>query len=383
MRLDDVTVLDLSRLLPGPYGTQLLADMGAEVIKVEEPSTGDYARYSDPFVDGVGALFSAVNRGKKSVTVDLKAEEGTEVVLDLAEEVDVVFEQFRPGVAERLGVGYDAVKERNPDVVYVSLTGYGQEGPYSQRPGHDLNYVGFAGLLDMTRGSEDAAPEIPGYPIGDMSGGLFAAFATVSALLQRELTGEGDYVDVAMTDVVLSFSQAVSAQAAAGQQPRPGATELSGGLPCYDVYECSDGEYVTLAALEPKFWTAFCDELGLDEIADDHMAGEERREEVREIVSAKFKERPRDEWEEMLADTEVPVGPVKTPNEALEDEQIRERGIVEQDGPMPRVGFPALSASERASEETVPGMGEHNEEVLERAGYSESEIEALHEQGVL
>src|SRR6056297_3088540 len=255
MRLDGIRVLDLSRLLPGPYATQLLADAGAEVIKIEDTDAGDYARVMPPYTDdGVGAIFDAINRGKRSVALDLKSDEGREAFLTLAESADVVFEQFRPGVVDRPGVDYESVRARNENVVYCSLSGFGQTGPHADRVGHDLNYVGMAGLLDMTRADEDSPPQIPGYPVGDMAGGLFAAFSIVGALLSRELgnTG-GEYVDVAMTDVVASFSQSIAYDALAGEEPRPGETALTGDGPWYDIYECADGRYVTIAALEPKF----------------------------------------------------------------------------------------------------------------------------------
>ena len=345
MRLDGVRVLDLTRLLPGPYATQLLADLGADVVKVEDTGAGDYARHMPPTTErGVGAVFDAVNRGKRSVAVDLKDDDGREAFLELAAEADVVVESFRPGVVDRLGVGYDAVRERNPDVVYVSLTGYGQAGPLSDRAGHDLNYVGRAGLLDMTRESPETRPVPLGYQVADLSGGLFAAFAATSALLSRELgtndadgadgEGRGEYVDVSMTDVVLSFSHTVApdAMAASGTDdpgPRPGETGLTGGYPWYDVYETADG-YVTLAALEPQFWTAFCDAVGREDLAGYHMTEDPaERAALREELEALFAERTRDEWVQTFADVDACVDGVYTPTEAVADETFRERGALE------------------------------------------------------
>jgi len=386
MRLDGVRVLDLTRLLPGPYGTQLLADAGAEVIKVEDTGAGDYARHNVPQTDrGVGPMFDIINRGKRSVALDLKSEEGTEAFYRLVEDADVIFEQFRPGVVDRLGIDYGTVREHNDEIIYCSLSGYGQTGPYSGRVGHDLNYIGVAGLLDMTREDEEMAPQIPGYQVGDLGGGLFSAFTIVGALLSRELGNSGgEYIDVAMTDVVASFSQSVAHEAFRGEDPRPGETTLTGELPCYDVYETKDGRYVTLGALEPKFWQAFCEEVGREDLIEDHMAEGERREEVREELAELFAERTQAEWEEFLSD-ETMTAPVNTPEEMVQHEQIAARGVVERpDEAPPRVGFPALSTEEPEAELVdVPGHGEHTDELLQEAGYSETEINDLRDDGAV
>ncbi len=385
MRLDDVTVLDLTRLLPGPYATQLLADMGADVVKVEEPGTGDYARMMAAADDGPGT-FTAVNRGKRSVTLDLKHDGAREAFYRLLEDADVVVEGFRPGVTDRLGVGPEAVRERHPGIVYVSLTGFGATGPNRDRAGHDLNYVGMAGLLDMTRPGPDAAPTIPGYPIADMAGGLFAAFSVVSALLSRELgDGTGDHVDVSMTDVVAALAQPVAGEAFAGGDPTGGATALTGQYPCYDIYETADGEYVTLAALEPPFWQAFCEAVGLEEHVGDHLSGDpETREEVRAAVAEAFRERTRDEWEDLLGDVDAMVAPVRSVAEVVDSDQVRERGLVVDEGPSSRLGFPAIPAEGLGgTEETVPDLGEHTESILRDVGYDEGEIAALREEGAI
>ncbi|WP_254524452.1 CaiB/BaiF CoA transferase family protein [Natrinema caseinilyticum] len=388
MQLNSIRIVDLTRLLPGPYATQLLSDMGAEVIKIEDPDTGDYARFIEPMApNDVGAVFSAINRGKKSVTLDLKDDEGRAAFYELIEDADVVFEQFRPGVAERLGIDYETLRERNPDVVYCSLSGYGQEGPYSDRVGHDLNYAGFAGLVDMTRGSTDDDPEIPGYPIGDMAGGTFAALSIVSALLDRELSGGGgNYIDVSMTDAVLSFSQAVSCLALYGDDPRPGETELTGKFPCYDIYRTADDEYVTVAALEPKFWRNLCEALGREDLIDKHRADDEAtREAVHDVLSETFASKTRSEWEAELGEKDVMLGIVKSPNEALADRHIESRGIIEgADGPLPRIGYPAqVERGLDDGDETVPEMGEHTNDVLESVGIGEDAIEELRERDVV
>ncbi len=386
MQLDSVRILDLSRLLPGPYATQLLADAGADVIKVEDTDAGDYARYTPPTTDrDVGALFDGVNRGKRSVALDLKSGAGREAFYDLVEGADVVFEQFRPGVADRLEIDYETLCEYNEELVYCSLSGYGQTGPYAERAGHDLNYVGVAGLLDMTREDESTAPQIPGYQIGDLGGGLFAAFSIVGGLLSRELGNGGEYVDVAMTDVVASFSQAISHEALTGDDPRPGETALTGGVPWYDVYETADGRYLTLAALEPKFWETFCEEAGREELIDAHGTDDPAElAAVREELEELFANRSRDAWLEQLSD-ETMTGPVCTPAEALEHPQLEARGVVERpDDAPPRVGFPALGSNvPERRDESVPGHGEHTDELLAAVGYDADELAALRERGAI
>ena len=388
MRLDGIRVLDLTRLLPGPYASQLLADAGADVIKVEDTGAGDYARHGQPETErGVGRIFDAVNRGKRSVAIDLKSEAGREAFYRLAAGADVLFESFRPGVTDRLGVGYEDVVEHNPEVIYCSLSGYGASGPYADRVGHDLNYVGVAGLLDMTRATPQEAPRIPGYPIADMAGGLFAAFSIVGALASRELgnTG-GEHVDVAMTDVVASLSHAVSADALAGEDPRPGETPLTGRDPWYDVYEAADGRHLTLAALEPKFWEAFCEAVEREDLIDVHGTDDPaERAALQAEVASIFAARPRHAWLERLADVDAAVGPVNAPAEVADDPQLDARGLIHRaEGAPPRVGFPARSsAATAATDESIPGHGEHTGELLREHGYSAEEVEAMRAEGAI
>jgi crotonobetainyl-CoA:carnitine CoA-transferase CaiB-like acyl-CoA transferase len=388
MQLDDVRVLDLTRLLPGPYATQLLADAGADVVKVEDTSAGDYARHMPPYTDdGVGAIFDAVNRGKRSVCLDLKAERGREAFYDLVTDADVVIEQFRPGVVDRLGVDYDTLHEHNPALVYCSLSGYGQNGPLADKAGHDLNYVGLAGMLDLSREDEAAKPSPLGYQVGDMAGGLFAAFAVVSALLSRELGGGGgEYLDCSLTDPVLSFSQTAAAEVFAGGDPRPGETPLTGGYPWYDVYECADGGYVTIGALEPQFWQGFCEAVDREDLVDYHMTDDEAElAALREELEALFAERTRDEWVEALVDEEAAVDGVYTPRETFSHPQVEARGIVERpDDHPPRVGFPARGSDidHETPADPAPGQGAHTDEVFREAGLTDERIAELREAGV-
>ena len=389
MQLNGIRVLDFTRLLPGPYATQLLADTGADVIKIEDTNHGDYARNMSPKTErGVGAVFDMVNRGKRSIALDLKSTAGQEVVHRLVRSSDVVFEQFRPGVTERLGIEYETLREYNDEIIYCSLTGYGQTGPYASRAGHDLNYAGVAGLLDMTREDEDAPPEIPGYPIGDMAGGTVAALSILGALCSRELgnTG-GEYLDVSMTDVVLSFSQAVAYEALSSdhEPPRPGRTPLTGGVPWYDVYETADGRYVTLAALEPKFWATFCEAVDCEELIEEHGTEDPAtREALREALEDVFRGKSLVEWDEALGDVDATVTPVNTLREAVRHPHIDARELVEtpQNAP-PRIGFPVRSTEPtEGTDEAVPAHGADTEAILREHGFG-SEIERLRADGVI
>ncbi|HKX26040.1 MAG TPA: CaiB/BaiF CoA-transferase family protein, partial [Actinomycetota bacterium] len=259
--LDGVRVLDLTRLLPGNYCTLVLADLGADVVKVEEPGRGDYIRWASPLVDGQGAAHRSLNRGKRSMTLDLKSADGPVVLRRLAAGADAVVESFRPGVLERLGGGYEALSAENPRLVYCALTGYGQDGPYRDRAGHDVDYIGLAGILEAT-GPADGPPVLPAVQVGDFGGGMAAAVAVVAGLREAAVTGHGRVLDVSMLDVAVSWTAvSMSWYLAAGQVPARGAMPLTGGLACYRAYRCADGRYLAVGALEPQFWRELCERL--------------------------------------------------------------------------------------------------------------------------
>lgn len=383
MRLDGVCVLDLTRYLPGPYATQLLCDAGADVIKIEDTEMGDPTRWMNLDSAGAGTLFDAVNRGKQSVALDLKSEAGLEAFSRLAAEADALIEGFRPGVTERLGVDYASVRVHNPEIVYCSLSGYGHTGPLETRAGHDLNYAAFSGVLDMTRTDGSSKPRIPGVPVGDMAGGLFAAFSLVGALCSRELgnTG-GEYVDIAMTDVLLSFSQVLAPDVLAGESPRPGETALTGAFPWYGVYETADGEYMTLAALEPTFWQAFCETVGREDLLEAHMTQEQAtRAALREELIEVFASKTREEWETQFEGSDATVEPVRTLTEALSHPQTASRGLIERESGPPRIGFPARSSNHPDPGKGVPKHGEHTASMLRAAGYDKDGLAELQEEG--
>ncbi len=387
--LEGITVLDLTRLLPGPYGTMLLADLGAEIIKVEEPEVGDYAREYSPSIGGEGAVFQAVNRNKKSLALNLKLDAGKAVFCRLASTADAVVEQFRPGVMDRLGLGWESLKRLNPRLVYCALTGYGQDGPYRDRVGHDINYIGYGGILGLT-GPEGGPPVLPGVQIADLSGGMMAAFGIAAALLARGRTGEGCYVDVAMLDTVVSWLSLHAGNfAATGERPKRGRTFLSGGLPGYQVYETKDDRYITVGALEGKFWRNLCLALGREDLVPEAEPGEARRSEVQEALARIFKTRTREEWIAQLSDAEVCFGPVNDLDEALADPQVLHRGMLVEvplpDGTiMAQPGTPVhLSSGNRRKHEPPPALGQHTVPILSRAGYSREELEALRSSGVI
>jgi alpha-methylacyl-CoA racemase len=389
--LSDIRVLDLSRLLPGGFCSLLLADFGADVLKVEDTGMGDYIRWSPPFHEGAedsakSALFLSLNRGKRSIRLDLKQDLGKQVLLRLVRDYDVLLESFRPGVMERLGVGYETLREENPGLVYCAISGYGQDGPYTARSGHDMNYLGLGGLLGLS-GEQDGPPVQAAGQIADLGGGaLMAAFGIMAALRERERSGEGQLVDVSMFDGSLSWLAMVAAQYLAdGVAPQRGGLPLAGGLICYRPYACSDG-WVTLGALEPKFWAEWCRGVGREDLLDKQFErpGSDAHAEVERI----FLERTREEWQAFASEHDCCLEPVLGLDEALDSELVRAREMVvelDQPGaaaPVRLLGVPVkLSRTPGAPAGPGPALGEHTHEVLSALGYSEEEIAALLESG--
>jgi len=389
--LSGIRILDLTRLLPGAYASQILADFGADVIKVEEPGSGDYGRFMPPHgPGGMSLYFTAINRNKRSITLNLKTEEGREVFLRLARDADVVLESFRPGVMERLGLGYERLKEAQPGIIYCAISGYGQDGPYHLRAGHDLNYAGYAGLLHYNRGAH-SEPAMPATQLGDLAGGSYmAVMGILAAVVGRTKTGEGRKIDVSMTEGVMSLLPLVaSAYLNTGKAPRPGHSALDGGLPCYNIYETKDGKHVTLAALEPKFWQTFCTHIGHLELLPFHLpVGPGEREEAMEALRAIFKTRTRDEWVAELGEIDACVGPVYSIDEALNDRHAQARGETVTSGKGEERlhtlrSFPRISGVEDERRYAPPGMGEQTGELLLEAGYSATEIAEFKTRGVI
>jgi crotonobetainyl-CoA:carnitine CoA-transferase CaiB-like acyl-CoA transferase len=385
-----IRMLDLSRLLPGAYCSLLFADLGAEVVKVEQPGQGDYARLTTPHWgdSGVGTYFLLLNRNKKSLTLNLKHEGGRAVFRRLVTTADVLLESFRPGVMDRLGLGWETLRQLNPRLVYCAISGYGQDGPYRDLVGHDINYMGYAGALAVT-GPRGGAPLMPGVQVADLGGGsLTAAFGIAAALLQRGESGEGQFVDVSMTDGVVSWlAPYLGPLFASGAVPGRGEERLNGGWACYQVFETADGRHLTLGALEPKFWENLCRLLGRSDLAPLQHARGAERERLEHELRAIFRTRSRDEWLALLHTEDVCAGPVATLDEVVEDPQFRARGLFQEVthprlGPIPQVACPVkLSAGPARIEAPPPELGEHTEELLRGLGYAPEEIAALRHDG--
>jgi crotonobetainyl-CoA:carnitine CoA-transferase CaiB-like acyl-CoA transferase len=392
--LSGIRILDLTRLLPGGFCSLLLSDFGADVIKVEDTGMGDYVRWSPPYYEGAeptarSALFLSLNRGKRSIRVNLKSVAGKDVLLRLVRDADVVLESFRPGVLDRLGVGYERLREENPGLVYCAITGYGQTGPNRDRSGHDMNYLGLNGLLGLT-GDPDGPPVQAAGQIADLGGGaLMAAVGILVALRERERSGEGQLVDCSMFDGSLAWLAMVAAETfATGRAPRRGELGLAGRYNCYRPYVCADG-YVTLGALEPKFWQAWCQGVGRPDLAAHAYdgPGSESHAAVVEI----FAQRTREQWRAFASEHDCCLEPVLDLDEALESELVAAREMVvelEQPGaerPVKLLGVPVKLSRTPGDPARAPGpaLGEHTDEVLAEAGFESQEIAGLHAAGAV
>ena len=387
--LSGIRVLDLSRMLPGPFASMMLGDLGAEVIKVEEPRIGDPTRWSKPMIGKQSAAFLQVNRNKKSLALDLKQAAARDLFIRLAETADVVLEQFRPGVVDRLGVGYDALKPVNPRLVYCSLSGFGQTGPHRERSGHDMNYLALAGVLGLTT-DERGKPVIPGVQVADLAGGMVAAFAILAALMARERTGQGQYVDVSMFDVMLAMLAIPAAHHFAGHRLEVGGKyALSGAYPFYNVYETSDGRHMTLGALEPKFWANFCRVVGREEWVARQFDDGERRENLFNELRALFKSRTQSEWIERMRDADCCCEPVLSMSEAFAHAQTTAREMISQvtttsGEPVAQLAPPyKLSDTPPQIGVAAPALGAHTDELLEAIGVSAPERERLRAAGAI
>jgi alpha-methylacyl-CoA racemase len=384
--LEGFRILDLTRLLPGPALSMHLADLGADVIKVEDTGEGDYMRSFPPLAlnaEGaeVNAAFENINRGKRSICVDLKQPQGRELLLRLVDTADALVEGFRPGVMDRLGVGWEVLHARNARLVFCSLTGYGQTGPLATKAGHDLNYCAMTGVIDQIRADGQLA--IPNLQIGDLLGGTLTTLsALLAALLGAQRSGCGCLVDAAMTDGLLVHHVFPHGDLDAGQVPAAGRTLLTGGAPCYRIYPTADGGHLALGALELKFWQEFCDAAGLAELREQHWAlglapGSVASDEVSHRVAARILKKSRAEWETVFANVDACVTPVLTPAEALAHVHHHARGLVHRRGRVTAVGPLAAIDGNGIAEGRAPRAGEHTRSLLSELGLDEAAIATL------
>lgn len=381
--LEGVRVLDLSRLIPGPFATVVLADLGAQVDKIEDAGAGDYLRHTPPQRGGTSIGFAALNRGKRAAVVDLKNDAGREAFKRLVKHYDVLFEQFRPGVLGRLGLGHDTLLEAQPRLVICALTGYGQNGPLAQRAGHDINYLARSGILGM-HGPADGPPQVPGFQLADVSGGMWCVIAILAALRRRDATGVGGICDIAMTDGVLGFNALQLSAALNGLPYVRGGESLTGGIAPYNTYVSKDGHPMALGPLEPKFWLEFCALNGVDADLGALLPGEHQqalKEKIAEVVASKT----RAEWETFCAEHDVLIEPALRDGEIAADPQLQARKLFfEQE-----VGGEQMTLFRTpvSDPDHVPGpppkKGEHTREIFAEAGFSAEEIDALLDAGAI
>lgn len=376
--LSGITVIDLSRLLPGPYCSMILADHGARVIAVEDK------RF---LADGL--FFNLINRNKEHMSLNLKTDQGREIFFRLLEKADVLMEGFRPGVVDRLGVDYKTVSRVNPKIIYCAITGYGQNGPFRDRVGHDVNYLSYAGVLDLI-GEKDRPPSIPGVQIADIAGGgMNAAIGILLALFARQQTGKGQYIDVSMTDGMVGFlPAALFFRQLTGQEPRRADGLLSHRYACYNTYETADGRYLSIGAVENRFWMQLCDTLEVPEYGP-LQYDDQRREEILQYMRATFKQKTLDEWDAILADLDICWGKIQSTREVLEDPLFRQREMVVEiegkDGQKSSTLGVAVKLSDTPGAiRTAPvNFGESTTAVLQELGYSQKEIKNFEDNDVI
>jgi crotonobetainyl-CoA:carnitine CoA-transferase CaiB-like acyl-CoA transferase len=387
--LEGIKVLDLSQLLPGSLCSQMLADLGADVIKVENPKGGDSFRHARPLVGKDGSFFHIANRNKRSMTVNLKEQAGLEIVQKMIPGMDVLIENFRPGVIGKMGLGYEKLKGINPRIVYCSLTSFGQDGPYRDRPAHDLNVLSLSGILDLL-GHREESPIVPVVQIAGVSGSLHAVIGILASLFKRERSGMGQCIDASILDSLSPFLSLVMSQYLTDKiLHRRGEPGLGGGAANYNVYRTKDGKYISLGCVEEKFWAGFCRAVNREDLTGDIHAPPARQKEMIAEVRSIFAQRTQREWLEILAGSDTCYAPVNDLEEALDDCQIVHRGLWFKgrhpaEGEVPQQAFPIkFSDYQPGWRSHPPGLGEHTREILKEMDYQEDEILHLAEKGII
>ena len=376
--LNGVKVLDLSTLLPGPYASMMLADLGADVLRVESPDRVDLVRELEPKIGDSSAAHQYLNRSKRAIALDLKQPQAIEIVHQLVQEYDIVLEQFRPGVMDRLGIGYEALKAINPKVIYCAITGYGQTGPYKDRAGHDLNYLALAGISSYSRRAEEA-PVPLGIQVADVAGGsLHSVIGILASLHHREKTGEGQMIDISMTDAAFALNGMSGAGGLAGQQPPEAEADLLNGGSFYDYYETQDGRYFSVGSLEPKFFTGLCELTGHPELKTLRC-----QQTLKERLKAIFREKTFVQWQAIFAAADLCVEPVLSFDEACEHPQLIARDMVVEvphpvTGTQQQIGCPIKFSAYQPDYKASGGkIGSHGQQVLEDLGLNQQDIDAL------
>ncbi|RZI50272.1 CoA transferase [Aeribacillus pallidus] len=389
--LAGIKIIDLTRILSGPFCTMTLADLGAEVIKIESPQGDDTRQWGPPFIKNESAYFLSVNRNKKSVVLNLKDPKGKEILLKMVEEADVVVENFRPGTLKKLGIDYDILKQHNRGVILASISGFGQTGPYSKKPGYDVLAQGMGGLMSVT-GEPDGTPVKAGYSLADIGAGMWATIGILSALWERERSGQGQWIDVSLLDTMVSWQTYLAGNYfATNNDPKP----LGGAHPNivpYQVFEASDGHFI-LAVGNDSLWNSLVDVLDVEALRDRKFKTNpdrvQNRDELISILEEIFKRKARDEWVDMLESAKIPCGPVNKLSDILNDAHIKEREmVVEMEHPslgiLKMLGVPVkLSRTPGRIKTVPPAQGEHSETVLKQMGYSEEEIETFIKEGII
>ena len=397
LALEGLNILDLSRLGPGPFCTMILGDLGAEVIKIEASSASG-KRQVGLHTPGTHEAHQAFNRNKKSIVLNLKSEKGRRIFRQLAEAADVIVEGFRPGVVKRLGIDYQTIAKINPRIIYCSISGYGQDGPYQKLPGHDINYISISGALDLI-GEKNGQPVIPLNLVADYGGGaMHAAVGILSALIARDKTGRGQYVDISMTDSVISLlTVMVTYYFLHGVMPKRGQSLLGGGYPYYNVYQTKDGKFITIGCMEPWLWENFCREIGREDFIPFHRQPEhlvcppadKEWGEISSYLEQLFRTRTRDEWFEILAQKDIPISKVCSLDELFLDPQVLHRKMILEvehptEGKIKQTGIAIkLSDTPGSIRRLPPTLGEHTEEILKDIGYTKQGIDSLHQEGVI